>query len=162
MDDTNATLSNPNKYVLNDLLCQDFALMKSWFEANGLLLNTSKTQTVIFHPNYSNSSKSDISFLDNVFNISQSTTFLGVHIDASLTWKEHIHALSNKLSKAYYLISFLSWVVDTETLLTVYYAYVYSHLSYGVVFWGDSVDVNKPFILQKKIVRKISHTKFDA
>jgi hypothetical protein len=49
--------------------------------------------------------------------------------------------------------SHLKHTVPQSTLRTIYYAYIYSILSYGIIFGGRSSNVNKLFILQKKIVR---------
>jgi hypothetical protein len=42
----------------------------------------------------------------------------------------------------------------------IYYAYLHSILSYGIIFWGRASNVNKLFILQKKIVRIITNSRF--
>jgi hypothetical protein len=42
--------------------------------------------------------------------------------------------------------------------MDTHYAYIRSILSYGIIFWGNSSNVNKLFILQKKIFRILSNT----
>ena len=74
-------------------------------------------------------------------------------IDSSLTWKNHEEHLVGKISKAYYAILTLSGIVDYSVLKQVYYAYVYSYITYGVIFWGDSSLSYKVFRKQKEIVR---------
>ena len=48
-------------------------------------------------------------------------------------------------------------IVPQYTLKTIYYAYIHSILSYGIILGGNSTNVNKLFILQKKTVRILSN-----
>lgn len=50
----------------------------------------------------------------------------------------------------------LSQSVGCNVLRQVYFAYFQSLLSYGVMFWGNSSESNRVFLLQKKVVRLIS------
>jgi hypothetical protein len=52
----------------------------------------------------------------------------------------------------------LKHIVPQSTLWTIYYAYIHSILSYGIIFWGRSSNVSKLFILQKRIIRIITNT----
>lgn len=38
-------------------------------------------------------------------------------------------------------------------LLNVYYALAYSHLSYNIIAWGAAPNINRVFILQKRLIR---------
>jgi hypothetical protein len=51
----------------------------------------------------------------------------------------------------------LKYIIPQTTLRTIYYAYIHSILSYGIIFGRNSSNVNKLFILQKKIVRILSN-----
>ena len=42
-----------------------------------------------------------------------------------------------------------------NVIIGVYYALVYSHLKYIILFWGNATEVDRIFILQKRILRKI-------
>jgi hypothetical protein len=46
-----------------------------------------------------------------------------------------------------------------NTLKLVYFAYFNSVLSYGLIFWGNSTDINKVFYIQKKIIRIMAGVK---
>lgn len=46
--------------------------------------------------------------------------------------------------------------MSPETLLQVYYAYIHSVISYGVVLWGNSTDSKRVLILQKRALRIVS------
>jgi hypothetical protein len=66
--------------------------------------------------------------------------------------------LATKLCSACYSLRNLKHIVPQSTLQTIYYAYIHSILSYGIIFWGRSSNVSKLFILQKKIIRIVTST----
>lgn len=51
-----------------------------------------------------------------------------------------------------YALLTLSHKVDVHTLKQLYYAYFYSHICYGVIFWGHSYDSSKVFEEQTKVL----------
>lgn len=70
--------------------------------------------------------------------------FLVIEIDSCLTWRLQIEQVVGKLTKAYYAILVLSRSDDFETLRTLFCGYIFTHLSYGVVF-GDTAMTIKEF-----------------
>lgn len=54
----------------------------------------------------------------------------------------------------------LAPILDEKTLVSLYYASFYSRVKYGIAFWGSSSDLIKVFILQKRLVRIITHRHF--
>lgn len=60
-----------------------------------------------------------------------------------------------KLNTSYYAINKLKLCLPLNSILDVYYSLVYSHLQYNILLWGASVDVNRIFIAQKRIMRMI-------
>jgi hypothetical protein len=44
-------------------------------------------------------------------------------------------------------------VPDIDALKLVYFAYFQSMVKYGIVFWDNSYNLNKVFLLQKRIIR---------
>jgi hypothetical protein len=83
-------------------------------------------------------------------------------LDNTLLWKSHIDHLVFKLSSAYFAIRTLQSVVSEATLRAVYFAYIYSILSYGIIFWANCSDGNKIFKLQKRTIRIITRSKNKA
>ena len=58
-----------------------------------------------------------------------------------------------KLSSACFLIRRLYYILNNDSLKLVYFARFYSIVKYGLIFWGKQRDVNKLFILQKRVLR---------
>jgi len=46
-------------------------------------------------------------------------------------------------------------IVNVKVLHMVYFAHFYSHISYGIVFWGWSSSMRNVFIIQKRVFRGI-------
>jgi hypothetical protein len=83
---------------------------------------------------------------------------LGLIIDETLSWNQHVDQMVSKLCSACYALRNLKHIVPQSTLRTIYYAYIHSILSYGIIFCGRSLNVSRLFILQKRIVRITPNT----
>ncbi|KAI5638849.1 hypothetical protein NE865_08551 [Phthorimaea operculella] len=123
-----------------------------------MLLNLDKSSLLEFSMRQSSvvSSLSDVRVGGVSTPLVQQARFVGFTFDRGLQWREHIEGLCAKLNSAYYAISRLASTLSRNNLLTAYYGYFHSHLSYGIDLWGLSVDRDRPFILQKKAIRKIA------
>jgi len=86
-----------------------------------------------------------------------STTFLGLTVDSTLSWKDHIAKLTIKLNKACYAIRTIKPFMTFNILKSVYFSYFHSVMSYGIIFWGDSHLSTIVFKLQKRIIRIITN-----
>jgi hypothetical protein len=84
-------------------------------------------------------------------------SFLGLIIDNTLSWKSHIDWLMSKLSSACYVIRAVKPYVTQETLRMIYFSYVHSVMTDGIIFWGNSHSIHI-FRLQKRTVRIITNS----
>lgn len=84
-------------------------------------------------------------------------SLLGIELDQNLRWNEHIFNLSTKLNKALFGISRISIICNRETTLSAYHALFHSVMTYGIVLWGGSNDINKILIIEKKAIRYVLH-----
>ena len=100
-DDTTLFTTGPN---LTDLVCTintELNHINAWINLNKLSLNVSKTNYMILssaRKNY-DASNSVLHFGGQIIQRVESTKFLGVIIDDSLTWKLHIDHICSKASK---------------------------------------------------------------
>jgi hypothetical protein len=53
-----------------------------------------------------------------------------------LSWKSHIEWLTSKLSTACYAIRAVKPYMSQETLRMVYFSYVHSVMTCGIIFWA--------------------------
>ena len=89
-----------------------------------------------------------------------SFNFLGVTIDKHLNWKQHTEIIANKLSKYCGILSKLKNYLPTYIMRILYFSMVQSHLNFGSLLWG--YDCNRLIKLQKRIIRTISRSKYNA
>jgi len=63
-----------------------------------------------------------------------STRFLGLIIDSSLSWKDHISEQISKLIKARYALRVIKPFMFLDVIKMIHYSYVHSVISYGIIF----------------------------
>ena len=101
-----------------------------------------------------------LNYQGNYAKSSPHTKFLGLIIDDSLSWKAaHIDQMMSKLNTACFVIRSLQAIMSTETLRKVYFAYVHSVTSYGIIFGGNQPDSEKIFKIQKRVIRIITNSR---
>jgi len=73
----------------------------------------------------------------NYIKSTPNTKFLCLIIDDSLSWKAHIDKKMSKLNAACFVIRMIQAIISSETLRRVYFAYIHSIMSCGIIFWGE-------------------------
>ena len=98
-DDANILISGRTVAEIEEKFKSLAKNLEIWVSTNGLALNLKKTNYMIF----SNSRLHSMPFIPRISNydIERKSTcrFLGVIIDETLTWKEHILAIKAKMSR---------------------------------------------------------------
>ena len=86
----------------------------------------------------------------------QSIKYLGILIDSTLSWKDHITNLSKKINWNNVQIK---TIVNLKIMKNVYHALFYSHLVYGIEVWGSACDshIGNINVLQKRVVRLMTY-----
>ena len=83
---------------------------------------------------------------------------LGLQINETLSWKEHINSISAATNKKVNVLSSLGKILDRKTLLTMYTAFIRPSLEYGSIVWcnctNDEDDVLEA--VQRRAARVIS------
>ena len=93
-----------------------------------------------------------IGFNNNFITNSSYTKFLGITVNNTLSWNNHIELTVKKLSKACYIIRKAKAYVSVSSLKVIYHAFFHSVLSYGIIFWGNSSYSSKIFRINKKAI----------
>ena len=83
------------------------------------------------------------------------TKFLAVILDNGLTWKSHIRHVRNKVSRGAGILKKLWPCVNNDTILGLYYSFIYPYFTYCVHVWGKTYRSNLDGIitLQKRVIR---------
>ena len=122
-------------------------------QCNKFSLNVKKTELVIF--------KSKQKQFDGEIKLklsrkrlfpTDSVKYLGVKIDANLSWKSHIDYLSVKLSRANAFLFNIRNFVNSSLFRTIYFAILESHLNYCSLVWSQNCNViNRLVVLQERL-----------
>jgi len=153
-DDTSVIISEPCLMNFERKLNIVFQIMKEWFNSNFLSLNFDKTYYMQFITKNKFLNKINIKHDNKMILQTNFVKFLGITIDNTLNWKQHIDTIIPKLNNACYIIR-RSKLYLSNALKMVYYAFFHSVVSYGLIFRGNSTKSKRVFKLQKRAIRII-------
>ena len=147
VDDTNLFFSHNDINILFEKMNKELTNVSNWFNANKLSLYVKKTKFSFFHK----SSKKDNIPLRlpnlniNGFTIERESSikFLGVLIDETVTWRDHIHTVENKIGKNIELLHQGKHYLDDNCLEQIYFAYIHGYLNYANIAWASTHKTEK-------------------
>jgi len=122
-----------------------------------LTLNCDKTHFLQFFRKKHNEIKMQLISSNKIITNINGTRFLGLITDSSLSWKDHIIELTSKLSSTCYAIRAIKPFMSLDVMKMIYYPYVHSVMSCGIIFWGNSHLNGSIFKVQKRIIRIITN-----
>jgi hypothetical protein len=147
-DDTSIIISNTNsdQFISNINLVLNETI--NWFNSNLLTLNYGKSHFLQFSTRKHKGMQMQITFPNSVIISINSIKFLGLNIDTTLSWKDHITELSSRLNKAlcikgnkaFYVYRCIE--VNLLRLCTL-------HCGLWYLFWGNSCFSDNIFKIQK-------------
>lgn len=157
-DDTVLIASDNNINNATSKLQKLMNTTMTWFEKWGIQVNADKTVQVV----YTNRKYDNRSLTINNIPITQDTKakYLGMIIDAKLTWKDHIiqkrGEVKNRFRQLYWLLKNDSRLSLFNKLL-IYKIMIIPIWRYGIELWGTACKSNIQIIqrLQSKILRTI-------
>ena len=163
-DDSNLFMNGKDFSILETELNKILKNISEWLKVNKLSLNVKKTHVMVFSKkNYSKIPKPEINLkIDGeVLSVVTKTKFLGVIIDDKLTWNDHTNFISGKIGRGIGILLKARHVLNRETLITLYYSFVYPYYMYCNQVWGSctSRNITRLHVLQKKAIRIICHVK---
>lgn len=150
-DDTTLVLRSRDTDLLRENMEEVRAEAERWFSANKLTLNTDKTTEMSF-----TSSKLRRDLHGGTGRI------LGVTMDTMMTWHPHIKKLASESAQTIYAIRRASQMIGKGEARIAYFALFLAKISYGLEIWGGSAHMGVAFVMQKKAVRAIGCSPFDA
>ena len=135
---------------LQTILEQEVHKVSKWLAANKLILNVTKTHSMLFtfKPNVPN-----LNIKINNVEIEEkcTTSFLGVQLDNKLNWKSHISHICNKVSKSIAILRMVRSIFPLNILITIYMSLIYSHINYCNLIWGGAeTGIIEPLFKLKK------------
>lgn len=129
-DDTSIiSNTNPEEFKNNIKLVLNETIM--WFNSKFLTLNCDKSHLIQFFLKKHREIELQIISNNSIITNITCTKFLGINVDSTLSWKNHITDLSSWLNTACYAIRAIKPFMSPESMM-IYYSYVHSLLSYGI------------------------------
>jgi hypothetical protein len=126
-DDTSSVTSEPCLMNFERQLNIVFQIMKAWFNSNFILLNFDKiyyVQSITKNKFLNKINNED----DNNKMIVQTNfvKFLGITVDNTPSWKQHIDTITAKLNKACYIIRRSKLYLSNDALKMVYCVFFFT------------------------------------
>lgn len=114
-----------------------------------------KTNIIHFQTHKADKTNLNINYKNETLNTVNDCIFLGITVDRFCNWKLHIEKITHKIDCFVYALKRIRQIVNVQTAIMAYQAYVASIIRYGIIIWGNSVDVERVFRAQKKCLRAI-------
>lgn len=160
-DDMTIVAFNKEQDVVNQQLNNNLPIIYNYLSSICLKINQEKTHILQFHPLPANYTSSPLIRL-NGKTIEQVTSFklLGMHIDISLSWREHVNYICKKCASTCFALKRLHTIASKNTTKIFYYSNFESVIRYGIILFGYSSAANRVFIMQKRAIRCMFGLKF--
>ena len=151
----NATVGDRERKINAEL-----GKIDEWLKINKLSLNIKKTKFMIFAMPTKKYQVPLIQLNDVVIERVSNFNFLGVTLDEQLNWKKHIDKMSIKCSKTVGILNKLKLILPINIKILLYNTLLIPHINYCLMAWG--FNCNRLYTLQKKAIRIISQSKYNA
>ena len=161
-DDTNIFVSGKNRKDVTEKANIILGAVFSYMKANKLHINQKKSCYMHFKPKGCRNTNCDTESYEERVAINgteidevDSTKFLGVIIDNTLSWSPHIDALNKKLKCSTGQLNRIKDYVPANLHISLYQTLFESHLAYGITVWGgvSSNKLTPLYTSQKHCVR---------
>jgi len=155
-DDTLIYIIGDNLEELINILNEELENVSKWLQINKLKLNTKKTKyMMIGHKKTYSDSKIKID--GEIIEIVKEMKYLGVILDAKLTFNKHAEYIQKKLGKKISFFGRIRQKISRKTALSIYNSIIAPHFNYcaTILFLCNDREQNKLQILQNRAMRII-------
>lgn len=158
-DDTGSFNYSKDIASLLKIAKDNFIKLYEWCKANKLTINTDKTCFLIFHarnkPVPADLKTLAIEELGIVLNRVPSVQYLGVYIDETLNWHDHVNHVCQSLVKYFGIFNQIKHFVSKKLARQLYFAFIYSRIKYGIEVYGTCASsiLNKIQIMQNRLLK---------
>ena len=157
-DDTVLYYSSKSVSALEHHINADLGTVSEWFYRILLTLNISKCNFVIFGSTQKLNRIQGISVKVEGTSIerTQSFKYLGVTLQHSMSWADHVDAISMKINQRIGLIRRIRNLLLLQARVALYNALILPLFDYGDVIWGDKTNdtiMSELQILQNKAAK---------
>lgn len=139
-DDTIIYCYDANIECRTDSMNDTLDHVNKWYKVNRLVLNVSKSNSMLIRSNLENSNVANFKVYLNetTLNGLPSTNYLGVYIDQNLKFDTHVMELIKTVSRKLGWLGRLRHIVPLNVLKLTYSTYIMPNFDYGCTVWGCS------------------------
>ena len=138
-DGTSLFYSSTSIDQLEEVVNSALLNISDWLTANELTFNTSTSNFMITKPRQRKLFKNvKLKINNEISHESECVKYLGVLMDKSLTWKEHIQYINTKLAKNIGILAKLRYFTPQDTLCSIYNAFISPYVNYCTIIWGGA------------------------
>ena len=141
------------------LINNELEKVNKWLKLNKLAVNVDKTKSMLFHKRRP-ITPIQFSMNNRIIDVVQYFNYLGIMLDADMSWKTHVAMVRNKLSRINGILHRLKYIYPQNVLITLYKSLFVPHINYGSLLWGHAGRALDK--IQKKAVRTITYSNYIA
>ena len=142
-DDSTLHVSKPNEQNISQILQQSINEIMTWCNSNHMLLNPTKTKSMLITTRQKHQRKPQnlkLTLGSNVIEQVSKHRLLGVIVDDKLKWEPHIDKICKMMSRNIFLLSKLKHLVHIDHCKLFFNSHIKSHFDYASTIW-DQCDV---------------------
>ena len=100
--------------------------VNKWLKLNKLAVNVDKTKSMLFHKRRP-VTPIQFSMNNRIIDVVQYFNYLGIMLDADMSWKTHVAMVRNKLSRINGILHRLKYIYPQSILITLYKSLFVQH-----------------------------------
>lgn len=164
-DDTTISVSDTSITSLLFKLNNELERVVEWCKTNHLILNPIKSQFMLFKSNHRLlSCVPQVTVNNHLITATNCVSFLGIKLDSNLKFTHHIAFIKQKTAFGIRALIKARTYFPLQALLSLYFAFIHSHITYGITSWGNTYNVHLSSIqhLQNMAIRIITNSPFQS
>ena len=150
---------SPTCSELNQVLSGEISILFNWIKTNKLILNISKTKSIMFGSKYRllHNPEMNIQIDGQIIPQVKTVKLLGLWLDCTLSWSDHINRVVAKMVRAVAITRKCAPFLNSQLLHQVVCSLILCHLDYCSVVWSAASKslLNKLQVAQNKAARLV-------
>ena len=158
-DDTALFFSNKDVKTIELALQEELNSLSNWSRENGLIVNCSKTNVMVFGTSQrlAKASRPVLKMSESFLPVKDLSKYLGVIFYSNLNWHGHIDTIASKVSRRLGLLSRIRKYISTDVCKQLHNSIVQPLYEYCDILWSnsDKTYLDRLLRLQKRGARII-------
>ncbi|OWF47171.1 RNA-directed DNA polymerase from transposon BS [Mizuhopecten yessoensis] len=134
-DDTSLQCSSSSCLEIQTILNKDLESLNSWAKTWLVTFNPDKTDVLFFSNRNDVDALLELEFDGNILDFSDSHKHLGVTLNSSVKWGDHIEAVYSSVMKKINVLRKLKFLLKRDALLRIYRTFILPILEYACELW---------------------------